>query len=66
MRSLAQEFVEQPPRRMAAIANRLLDALVPDCSHGGGRQFESKEDPNWQNMAEWVSGRKVANSPAPQ
>jgi hypothetical protein len=33
--------------------------------HGGGRQFESKEDPDWQTMAEWVSGRKVASSPRP-
>jgi hypothetical protein len=34
--------------------------------HGGGRQFESKEDSDWQTMAEWVSGRKVAGSPGPQ
>jgi hypothetical protein len=34
--------------------------------HGGGRQFESKEDPDWQTLAEWVSGRKVASSPGPQ
>jgi hypothetical protein len=33
--------------------------------HGGGRQFESKEDPDWQTMAEWVSGPKVASSPGP-
>ena len=33
--------------------------------HGGGRQFESKEDPDWQTMAEWVSGPKVASSPRP-
>jgi hypothetical protein len=26
--------------------------------HGGGRQFESKEDPDWQTMAEWVYGKK--------
>jgi hypothetical protein len=25
-------------------------------AHGGGRQFESKEDPDWQAMAKWVSG----------
>jgi hypothetical protein len=33
--------------------------------HFGGRQFESKEDPDWQTMAEWVSGRKVTSSPGP-
>ena len=30
--------------------------------HGGGRQFESKNDPDWQIMAEWVGGGKVASS----
>jgi hypothetical protein len=33
--------------------------------HSGGRQFASKKDPDWQTMAEWVSGRKVASSPGP-
>ncbi len=33
--------------------------------HGGGRQFASKQDPDWQILAEWVSGRKVASSPGP-
>ena len=27
-------------------------------AHSGGRQFESKEDPDWQILAEWVSGKK--------
>jgi hypothetical protein len=27
-------------------------------AHGGGRQFESKGDPDWQTMAKWVSGAK--------
>ena len=34
--------------------------------HGGGRQFASKQDPDWQTMAAWVSGRKVASSPGPK
>jgi len=35
-------------------------------AHGGGRQFESKEDPDWQTIAGWVSGSKVASSPGPR
>jgi len=35
-------------------------------AHGGGRQFESKEDPDWRTIAEWVSGSKVASSPGPR
>lgn len=43
----------------------LLHPLSPlaggDVFHGGGRQFESKEDPDWQVMADWV---KQAKPPA--
>jgi hypothetical protein len=28
--------------------------------HGGGRQFESQSDPDWQTLAEWVRGNKGA------
>jgi len=30
--------------------------------HGGGRQFASKNDPDWQTLAEWVSGKKAGGS----
>jgi hypothetical protein len=30
--------------------------------HGGGRQFESKDDPDWKTIAEWVKGAKVSSS----
>jgi hypothetical protein len=33
--------------------------------HSGGRQFESKDDPDWQVMAKWVSGEKAGSSPQP-
>jgi len=36
-----------------------------DFVHGGGRQFASKEDPDWQTIAEWVRGGKVTNSSKP-
>jgi hypothetical protein len=26
--------------------------------HSGGRQFASKDDPNWKILADWVNGRK--------
>jgi hypothetical protein len=34
-------------------------------AHGGGRQFESKDDPDWKIIAEWVNGAKVASAPQP-
>jgi hypothetical protein len=27
-------------------------------AHSGGRQFESKDDPDWQTLVEWVRGEK--------
>jgi len=30
--------------------------------HGGGRQFESKDDPDWKTIAEWVKGAKASSA----
>jgi|KBSMisStandDraft_5_1062788.scaffolds.fasta_scaffold1010968_2 hypothetical protein len=30
--------------------------------HGGGRQFESQDDPDWKTIAEWVKGAKLSSS----
>jgi hypothetical protein len=27
--------------------------------HSGGRQFGSKEDPNWKILADWINGQKL-------
>jgi hypothetical protein len=29
-----------------------------DQFHGGGRQFASKDDPDWKTIADWVAGAK--------
>jgi hypothetical protein len=34
--------------------------------HRGGRQFESKQDPDWQTLAAWASGQKLASSAEPK
>lgn len=43
----------------------LLHPLAPesggDSFHSGGRQFESKDDPDWKTIAEWVRMAKPAN-----
>jgi hypothetical protein len=40
----------------------LLHPLAPEAGgeefHGGGRQFESKDDPDWKIMAAWVAAAK--------
>jgi hypothetical protein len=38
----------------------LLHPLAPeaggDAFHSGGRQFASKNDPNWKTIAQWAQG----------
>jgi hypothetical protein len=40
----------------------LMHPLAPDAGgnqfHGGGRQFASKDDPDWKIIADWVSSAK--------
>jgi hypothetical protein len=33
-----------------------------DWLHGGGRQFASKQDPDWQTIAAWIGGQKLESS----
>lgn len=39
----------------------LIHPLAPDAGgdkfHGGGRQFASKDDPDWKAIADWVRGK---------
>jgi hypothetical protein len=45
----------------------LMHPLAPEAGgdprptgvHQGGRQFASQTDPDWQTLAEWVSGKKA-------
>ncbi len=45
-----------------AASKLLIHPLSPDAGgdkfHGGGRQFASKDDPEWQIIAAWVSQAK--------
>ena len=45
-------------------AKILLHPLAPeaggDAFHSGGRQFASKNDPEWKTIAAWVQGAKLA------
>ena len=42
----------------------LMYPLAPEAGgsiyHSGGRQFRSKDDPEWQTMAAWVKGAKLS------
>ena len=45
-------------------AKILVHPLAPeaggDAFHSGGRQFASKNDPDWKTIAAWVAGAKLA------
>ena len=45
-----------------AASTLLIHPLAPESGgdkfHGGGRQFPSKQDPDWQMIAGWVKGAK--------
>jgi hypothetical protein len=36
----------------------LAEEAGGDDFHGGGQQFKSKSDPDWQAIADWVNGKK--------
>jgi hypothetical protein len=44
-----------------ATSKLLIHPLSPDAGgdkfHGGGRQFASKNDPEWKAIADWVKGK---------
>jgi hypothetical protein len=47
----------------------LLHPLAPEAGgaedHGGGRQFASRDDPDWKIMEAWVLGEKAGSSSTP-
>ena len=49
-----------------AASKLLMHPLAPeaggDDSHGGGRQFASQNDPDWQTLAKWVRGENTGGS----
>jgi len=46
-----------------ATSRLLQQPLAPEAGgnvfHSGGRQFASKDDPNWKILAVWVNGQKL-------
>jgi hypothetical protein len=50
-----------------AMSRLLMQPLAPEAGgnvfHSGGRQFASKDDPDYKAIAQWVSGAKPAARP---
>ena len=71
----ASSWSEEQSRKNFAMASRLVNPgdpatsrllqqpLAPEAGgnvfHSGGRQFASKDDPNWKILADWVNGKQL-------
>jgi hypothetical protein len=71
----ATAWNEEQSRKNFEMTAKLVNAGDPDTSrllmqplapegggnvfHSGGRQFASKDDPNWKVLADWVNGKKL-------
>lgn len=72
----SKSWSEEQSRRNFEVASRLVVPGAPEKSrlllqplapegggnpyHSGGRQFETKNDPEWKLLAQWVNGQKQA------
>lgn len=70
----ATEWTEEQSRRNFELVSRLVKPGDPDASHllkqplahtaggeefhSGGRQFATKDDPDWKTIADWVKSGK--------
>jgi hypothetical protein len=44
------------------LTHPLAEQAGGDVFHGGGKHWDSRDNPEWQAMAEWVRGRKATAS----
>lgn len=49
---------KQNPEQSALLKHPLAEEAGGDDFHSGGRQFESKNDPDWKAIADWVRTAK--------
>ena len=71
----ASAWTDEQSRKNFEMASKLVNPGDPDTSrllmqplapegggnvfHSGGRQFASKDDPDWRTLADWVNGKKL-------
>jgi hypothetical protein len=52
------------PGSSRLLIHPLARGVGGDIYHGGGRQFEARNDPDWLTLAEWIRGQKANGSSA--
>ncbi|GEM_PF-794563 len=60
--SVSQLVVPGDPLSSRLLMHPLAHSAGGDPFHGGGQQFASQNDPDWQVLAEWVRGQKATIS----
>jgi len=55
---LVQKVVVPGYEGSKLVVHPLAEEAGGDPHHGGGQQFASKDDPNWQTLKAWVLGAK--------
>jgi hypothetical protein len=55
--STSRLVIPGEPEKSRLIMHPLAPAAGGPKFHGGGRQFASKDDPNWKTIAAWISAR---------
>ena len=55
---ISKLVVQGSPERSILLVHPLAKEAGGDEFHSGGRQFPSKDDPDWQTIAAWVRGAR--------
>jgi len=61
--SALKQIVPGEPDASRLLTHPLAPEAGGEAFHSGGRQFASPSDPDWQTIAEWVRGVRVAADP---
>ena len=56
--SVSRLVVPGDPSKSRLAIHPLAPEAGGDDFHGGGHQFESKDDPDWKTIADWIRGAK--------
>jgi hypothetical protein len=59
---VSQLVREDNPSKSKLLLHPLAPEAGGDAFHSGGRQFRSKDDPDWKILSAWAQGQKTAAS----